>query len=91
MTQFENFKNMDIDAFAEWLDEHGQFDGSPWMTWFDVQYCKNCESVMCRYEDGRREFPAAWCELEHKCRFFPDMDEVPSNKDVIKIWLESVI
>ena len=89
MTQFENIKNMNIEAFSEWLDEHGQFDGSPWMEWFDCKYCSNCEPVMCHYEGSEREFPCAWCELEHKCKFFPGMDEAPGNRDIIKMWLES--
>ena len=35
MTQFEKFKNMDINQFAEWLDRYGAFDNSPWIQWFD--------------------------------------------------------
>ena len=57
MTQFEKFKNMDIDQLVEWLDEYCQYDSLPWILWFDQKYCKNCEDIMCKYEDGEREFP----------------------------------
>ena len=99
MTQFENFKNMDIDAFAEWLDEHGAFDGSSWMKWWDENYCKKCDPIKCHYTEVQeklgfkpfynRSIECAYCELEHKCRFFPDMDELPDNKDIIKMWLKT--
>lgn len=91
ITWFEKFKLMDIEEFTEWLDEHGRFDNSPWMKWFDKLYCSNCESIMCRYEDSNIEFPCAWCELEHKCKFFPELKESPDNKDMIKMWLQAEV
>ena len=92
ITWFEKIKLMDIEEFSEWLDENGQFDGSPWSAWWDKTYCKNCESIMCRYEGSEREFPCAWCEInDNKCKFFPDMDDVPDSKEIIKMWLESVV
>ena len=90
-TVFDKFKSMNIDELAEWLDEYGQFDSSPWMSWFDQKYCKNCEDIMCKYEDGEREFPCSYCELNGNCKFFPGLDEVPDNKMSIKMWLESEI
>ena len=89
MTQFEKFKNMDIDEFAEWLDKYGEFDNSPWIQWFDGLYCNNCEAIMCHHIDSEYEFPCSWCELEGKCKFFQDLDEAPDNKMIIKMWLES--
>lgn len=89
MTQFERFKAMNLDEAVGWLDEYGLFDSSPWMKWFDQKYCKNCPSIKCKYEDGIRQFPASWCELYDKCKFFPDMPDVPDNKDIIRMWLES--
>ena len=89
LTQFEKIKMMDIDEFTKWLDENGQFDGSPWITWFDDKYCKNCEPVICRFEDSRREHSCGWCELEGKCKYFTEMDDIPGNKEIIKMWLEA--
>ena len=91
MNRFEKFKNMDIDTFSEWLDEHGQFEDSPWMMGFDRKYCQNCEPIMCHYEDNEREFPCSYCEIYGKCKFFPDMNETPGNKEIIKMWLESEV
>ena len=89
MTRFEEFKKMNIDEFAKWIDEHIIFDGSPWCEWFDESYCQKCEPIMLRYEDGLREFPASWCEVnDNKCKFFPDMDHAPDIKDIAKMWLE---
>lgn len=28
-------------------------------------------------------------DIGQQCRFFQDMDEEPSSKDIIKLWLES--
>lgn len=91
MTQFENLKNMNIDEFTEWLNEYGAFDDSPWMKWFDQKYCKNCPDVMCHYVNSTHEFPCGWCELEHKCKFFTDLNSIPDSKMIIKLWLESKI
>lgn len=89
MTQFEKFQSMDIDQLAEWIDENGQFDSSPWLTWWDEKYCSNCPNIMCHYEGSSLEFPVSWCEINGKCKFFPEMDEAPGSKEIVKMWLES--
>ena len=91
MNNWAKLKNMSTEDLAEWLDQYGQFDNSPWITWFDQKYCKNCENIMCKYEDGEREFPCSYCEVYDTCKFFPDLDEVPGNKMIIKMWLETEI
>lgn len=90
-SNFEVIKAMSIDRFAEWLDKYGRFDDSPWMDWWDKNYCKNCESVKVYVPDFDRECQCAWCELEHKCKFFQDKEDVPDNKEIIKMWLESEV
>ena len=91
MNNWVKLKNMSTEDLAEWLDQYGQFDNSPWITWFDQKYCKNCENIMCKYEDGEREFPCSYCEVYDTCKFFPDLDEVPGNKMIIKMWLETEV
>ena len=86
--RFDKLKLMSMDEVAAWLDRHGQFDGSPWSEWFDDTYCENCEPIMCHHKGSELVFPCAWCEIEGKCKFFQDMDEVPDNKEIIKMWLE---
>lgn len=97
MTQFDTFKNMTVEEFAEWLDENGQFDGSPWMKWFDEKFCSRCEAIECTYADYRKSdddssykspIKCSYCELEGECRFFPDMESTPDTEDIIKMWLK---
>lgn len=87
MTQFEIFKNMTLEELAECLDINGQFEGSPWMTWFNNKYCENCESIKCRYPDGTHEFNVSYCEWESKCKYFPDYEGLLTNRDIIELWL----
>ena len=90
MTQFENFKNMKLEELAAWLDVYGEFDNSPWMQWWDENFCDKCESIRMSYPNTPHiTFPVAWCELEHKCKFFQDRDDMPSNKEIITMWLNS--
>lgn len=91
MTNFDKIKSLNIDQFAEWLDSNGMWDNSPWSQWFDERYCKQCESVKAIVQNfgSERECEFAWCELEHKCKFFQSLPEEPSPKDVIKLWLEA--
>lgn len=90
MKMFDNLKSKSIEELTEWLDQYGTFDDSPWLTWWSEMYCENCESIMCRYEETGQEFPCAWCELhDDKCKFFPNLNGLPDNKQIIKMWLES--
>ena len=92
---------MPIDELAKWLDEHLMFDDAPHMQWFVENYCDKCESIMCKYEDSEKvlgfkpfydaEVECTYCEIYKKCRFFPNMDEVPDGKETVKLWLESEI
>lgn len=97
MTRFEELKNMDIEAFAEWIDENGQFDGSPWMMWWDEKYCNKCpsETVYVTKRNSeyqwQTQYECAWCETHDKCRYFLELKEQPSCKDIVKIWLESEV
>lgn len=39
------------------------------------------------------ESECAYCELADesgvkRCRFFPELDDIPDNKEIIKMWLE---
>ncbi len=93
MTVFEYLTSKDIDEFSEWLDEHGMFDGSSWMNWFDKNYCLKCEPEIVRIPniDGERVEEIGWCELHGKCKFLQYMNETPDNKAIIKMWLEQEI
>jgi hypothetical protein len=91
MNNFEKLKAMSVEELAEWLDANGMWDNSPWSKWFNSQYCHNCESIKATVKDdfGKRECKFAYCEVEHKCRYFKDMEDVPDCKEILKMWLES--
>lgn len=82
MTIFENIKLKNIDELAQWISEYAVTGGCPWDNWFDKNYCNKCETVIV---DGSEY---AWCELNCKCRYFQDMDDVPNYERIIKMWLE---
>jgi hypothetical protein len=97
MNNFEFLKSLSIDELAAWLDKYCNFDHSPWSDWFANKYCANCESIKCKYKDTENvlgfspytgEIECAYCELENKCRFFPDLDDTPDNLTTIKMWLK---
>ena len=84
MTVFESFKANNIDELAEWLDKYIVcIDEAPWTLWWDKNYCKKCAAEVVNFDEY------GYCELHDKCRFFQDMYDVPDNKCVIKLWLES--
>jgi hypothetical protein len=91
MNNFENLKSMSVEELAEWLDANGMWDNSPWSQWFDSKYCRQCESVTAYVPDFNRECDFAWCELEHKCRYFADHEDVPDCREIIKMWLEAEV
>ena len=82
MRIYDTLTSKDIDGLAEWLDKYGMFDQSPWLTWWDNNYCKKCDGVEYKGQDW------AWCELNGKCKFFQDLKDIPDNKQIIKMWLE---
>ncbi len=96
MNNFEKLKSMTVSELADWLDKYGQFEGSPWIEWFDKNYCKKCEPIKCKVDEKNAFFPGhtvdcAYCELEHKCKYFPELKEVPDDKTIIEMWLNRSI
>jgi hypothetical protein len=98
-SNFESLKSMSVDEFAEWLDKNGSFDDSPWLNSFNEKYCEKCESVTVKITEEeklknhisclRDEFECTYCEVYNKCRYFENMDDVPDNREMIKLWLEA--
>ncbi len=98
MTNFSKIKSMTVDELAEWLDKNSQFDTSPWLEDFNEKYCRKCEPIKVGYEDSKKKLglelfsyehttDCAYCELYNKCRFFEDLEDIPDNKEMIKLWL----
>ena len=89
MTVFEMIKSHNIEELVEWLDGYEVSDNTPWIKWWDENYCKKCEAEVDYVPALDAECECAWCELNGKCKFFKDMDDIPDNKTMIKMWLES--
>lgn len=93
MSNFEKLKQMSVDELAKWLDKYLAFDDAPQTLWFAKNYCNKCDHVEGQWKGtfGTHKCEFAYCELEHKCRYFQDMDEVPDGVEVVKLWLEAEV
>ena len=89
MKVHEKLKEMSIDDFAEWLDSCGLFEDSPWLNWWNEKYCNKCESEFVYSDFFKKRVECAWCEVKGKCKFFPDLPDIPPSKEIVKLWLES--
>lgn len=90
MTVFEKIKNKNIDELVDWIDEHFDFDNAPYWRWWDENYCKRCEPIESDFPNAfGYTTECAYCELNGNCRFFKDTEDIPDNKQIIKMWLES--
>ena len=90
MTVFEKIKSMTKEEIVNWISElYNVGDSSPWIKWWDDNYCKKCESVMLYDEWLKRDAEFAWCEVNNgDCKFFPEK-EMASYKTMIEAWLDS--
>lgn len=101
MNFYKQLTSMPLEELAKWIDEHGQFDDSPWMKWFDQRYCSICPAVEIKREDSLHTLGfepfygstsmCAYCEVHKKCKYFPDMAAVSSNTDIIEMWLKEEV
>ena len=93
MNNFEKLQSMSVDELAKWLDEHLSFEDAPHILWFVEKYCDKCDSIegQCDSDLGARKCEFAYCELEHKCRYFSSMEREPDNFETIKMWLKAEV
>lgn len=89
MTVFENIKSKNIDELVEWIDKYFAFDFSPYMKWWDKCYCDKCKPEVVDDPETGLEFSNMYCELHDKCKYFQNMNDIPTIKETIKMWLES--
>lgn len=88
MTIFEKIGTMDINEMAAWLDDLSIYDNTPWCSWFEDTYCKDCETLWKKVAGEERWIPCGWCELNDRCKFFIEIDDIPGSEDIVKMWLE---
>lgn len=95
MTVFESLKTKNIDELAEWFDKYCEFDSALWWDFWNENYCNKCEPEITYVPDLSKDLNSdikvecSWCELNDKCKFFKEMDEMPDEKEIIKMWLMS--
>lgn len=89
MTVFESIQSKNIEELVDWLDKYSNVGCTPWENWFDKNYCKKCTTITGYLPELYGEHECAWCELHHKCKYFQDMNKIPSRKQTIRLWLES--
>lgn len=92
MNNYDKFRSMTIEEMTQWFEENFDCDDSPWIKAFDDKYCKNCEVVKGKCKDYYcDEMIFTYCELFDKCRYFEDEDSCPSDKLMIKLWLNGEV
>lgn len=102
MTRFEKFQKMNLTELAQELNSLTETDCAPWDEEFDKKYCKNCPSIECEYECAQKwsrfysdnrtiTIKCSYCELHDKCKFFPDKNSIPTDAEVIEMWLKEEV
>ena len=89
MNIFDNMKNMSIDEMVEWLDKNWTTDYAPWIMWWDEYFCQKCKPVIYTSPDWDVDMEYSYCEVNGNCRYFKNLNKIPDNKQIIKMWLES--
>lgn len=98
MTNFEKITiEMDMDDLTDLFNSIDSIENAPWNKWFIKNYCNSekCPAIPCKYDDTDITYECSYCELNRKkngegeCCFFPDKSILGSDRDVIKLWLES--
>ena len=88
MTNFEKLKSMNEEEISEFLDSIS-IDDDPWTVWFNKRYCENCETIRSYARIPDIYYDSTYCEVNGKCRYFQDKDDIPDNKEMIELWLAS--
>lgn len=79
---FQKIQSMSIDELAKFLSKISN-DDSPWIIWFNENYCQKCEPIKGKYEDLDLKHEFTPCELdENRCGF--TNADIP---EIVKLWL----
>ena len=88
MRVFDYLESKNIDELVDWIDKNFIAFSTPWWKWWHTTYCNECEAEIVLNDNGFK-IEYGYCELNNNCKYFQDMECVPDNKQVIKMWLES--
>lgn len=91
MKMIDKIRHMNTYEFADWLDEYVELYSAPWTKWFDKNFCKKCYAEIIHNAYTDRMMECSWCELNGKCKFFQELDDIPSDKQIIRMWLNSEV
>lgn len=89
MTNYTKIKKMSPEELAEFFSASDCWEDFPWTKWFNTNFCDKCETITRYVPEFKRETRCAYCEINNRCFFFDDEEEVPDSKKIIKLWLES--
>ena len=99
MTNFDKITSMSLEELAEWIDNNGLVDNTPWQEWWDKTYCQQCDTIKVTADEAEEvlgftplitdtNFECAYCEIHDECKFFMNQD-INKSKTIIKLWLEA--
>lgn len=89
MTNLQWIRTCSAEQLGEWLDTVSErFDDVPWLKWWNTTYCENCPAVAARYSEEQKYLDFAYCELNHHCKFFPEIADTPPTTFMLKLWLQ---
>lgn len=80
MTNFEKIKQMSVDELSILMGFY-VWEESCFYKWFNKTKCKNCKNIEVQIYGKTQQWKE--CEFEGICPLFE------SEKDIIKLWLES--
>ena len=86
MTNKEKLQSLSLDDLTDWLYAHGKLENTPWMKWFDTNYCSKCESEIVVLANHRK-VECAFCEHHNYCQFLGESVDIADAHTVIKLWL----
>lgn len=90
MNNYERIMSMEIDELAEYLNDKWTHDDDPSIEWWNKKYCSNCEPITVKAQYLGHNIDCSWCELnDDKCKYFPELKEMPDSKQIMRMWLES--
>ena len=95
MNNYQNLKSLSLEELAVYIEEQYHKDDFPWDEWFNRKYCMNCPVIIKKVDSilypGKVNREFAYCEVNDKCRYFPDAGSILSQQEIIKLWLQEEV
>ncbi len=91
MRLYEKLLGLSIEEFAQEIESWSDCEVEPWHDWFESEYCEHCAPVYAQYPLDHVTHACAYCELNDKCRHFPEMNHIPTGAEIVEMWLEQEV